>query len=101
MNNETISQPQSLSQQGTNITNTTLDASGAGGISGTRIIFAISWCHVMAIIGSLHSKLLYASLKLIFDFGWDVRDDPFLESYSGSFNKMKVGAKTKSTLDIM
>ena len=45
MNNETISQPQSLSQQGTNITNATLDASGAGGISGTRIIFAISRGH--------------------------------------------------------
>ena len=56
---------------------------------------------IMALIGSLHSKLLYASLKLIFYFGWEVRDDPFLESYSGSFNKMKVGAKTKSTLDIM
>ena len=40
MNNETISQPQSLSQQGTsNITlnNATLDSSGAGGISGTGI----------------------------------------------------------------
>lgn len=45
MNNETISQPQSLSQQGTNITNATLDASGAGGISGTRIIFTISRGH--------------------------------------------------------
>lgn len=56
---------------------------------------------IMALIGSLHCKLLCVSLKLIFDFGWEVRDDPFLESYSGSFNKMKVGAKTKSTLDIM
>ena len=24
---------------------------------------------IMALIGSIHSKLLYASLKLIFDFG--------------------------------
>ena len=45
--------------------------------------------------------VITGSIADIFDFGLKVRDDPFLESYSGSFNKMKVGAKTKSTLDIM